>query len=128
MLISEFASKVGLSPETVRFYVSKGLLKPRRSALGGSKPYQVFSSDDVTAVRMIQLQKSLGFSLSEIAALNREYRSGAKSAVRTAQVLRSQIEKLQFRREQLDAALSFLGEKLAWVEAGKPGDAPQFQC
>ncbi len=128
MLISEFASEVGLSSETVRFYVSKGLLKPRRSALGGSKPYQVFSSADVTAVRMIQLQKSLGYSLSEIAELSREYRSGAKSAVRTAQVLRSQIEKLQFRRQQLDAALSFLGEKLAWVEAGKPGDAPQFKC
>jgi MerR family transcriptional regulator, copper efflux regulator len=128
MLISEFASEVGLSSETVRFYVSKGLLKPRRSALGGSNPYQVFSSGDVTAVRMIQLQKSLGYSLSEIAELSREYRSGAKSAVRTAQVLRSQIERLQFRREQLDAALSFLGEKLAWVVAGKPGDAPQFQC
>jgi DNA-binding transcriptional MerR regulator len=128
MLISEFASRTGLSPETVRFYVGKGLLKPRRSVLGGSNPYQVFSVEDVTTVRMIQLQKSLGYSLSEIAALNREYRSGAKSVARTAQVLRDQIEKLQAQRTQLDAALTFLGEKLAWVEAGKPGDAPQFQC
>ena len=128
MLLSEFAKETGLSPETVRFYVGKGLLKPRRGVLGGSNPYQVFSADDVTAVRMIQLQKSLGYSLSEIAALNREYRQGAKSAVRTAQVLRDQIGKLQSQRTELDAALTFMTEKLAWVEAGKPGAAPQFAC
>ncbi|ATH14569.1 merR regulatory family protein [Delftia acidovorans] len=128
MLLSEFAKEVGLSPETVRFYVGKGLLKPRRGVLGGSNPYQVFSADDVTAVRMIQLQKSLGYTLSEISALNREYRQGAKSAARTGQVLRHQIDKLQSQRAALDAALTFLTEKLAWVEAGKPGDAPHFPC
>lgn len=128
MLISEFAGVVGLSTETVRFYVGKGLLRPRRSTLGGSNPYQVFSADDVTAVRMVQLQKSLGYSLSEIAALNREYRSGAKSAARTAQVLRKQIDRLEQQRAQLDTALDFLTQKLAWVEGGKPGDAPQFPC
>ncbi|MDH1701839.1 MerR family transcriptional regulator [Comamonas terrigena] len=128
MLISEFASATGLSTETVRFYVGKGLLKPRRSTLGGSNPYQVFSTEDVTAVRMIQLQKSLGYSLSEIAALNREYRAGAKSVARTAEVLRNQIERLQEQRAQLDTALDFLTNKLTWIEGGKRGDAPQFLC
>jgi len=128
MLISEFANTVGLSTETVRFYVGQGLLKPRRSALGGKNSYQVFSAADVTAVRMVQLQKSLGYSLSEIAELNREYRSGAKSALRTAEVLRKQIERLQEQRAQLDTALSFLTQKLAWVEGGGPGEAPQFPC
>lgn len=48
--------------------------------------------------------------------------------MRTAQVLRDQIGKLQSQRTELDAALTFLTEKLAWVEAGKPGAAPQFAC
>lgn len=127
VLMSEFARVTGLSPETVRFYVGRGLLRPSRSVLGGSNPYQVFSSDDVTAARMIQLQKSLGYSLAEIAVLNKEYRSGARSATRTAEVLRAQILKLEGRRAELDGALEFLRAKLVWVEAGKRGEAPQLQ-
>ena len=124
--MSEFARVTGLSPETVRFYVGRGLLRPRRSSVGGSNPYQVFSADDVTAARMILLQKSLGYSLAEIAELDRAYRSGARSAVRAADVLRTQILKLEERRAELDGALVFLREKLAWVEAGKRGEAPRF--
>jgi len=126
MLMSEFARVTGLSPETVRFYVGRGLLRPSRSVVGGSNPYQVFSADDVTAARMILLQKSLGYSLAEIAELDRAYRSGARSAARTADVLRTQILKLEDRRAELDGALVFLREKLAWVEAGKRGEAPRF--
>lgn len=127
VLMSEFARVTGLSPETVRFYVGRGLLRPSRSALGGSNRYQVFSANEVTAARMIQLQKSLGYSLAEIAELNKEYRSGARSATRTAEVLRTQILKLEERRAQLDSALEFLRKKLAWVDAGKRGAVPQLQ-
>lgn len=129
--MSEFARVTGLSPETIRFYVGRGLLQPSRGALGGSSRYQLFSADDVTTARMIQLQKSLGYSLAEIAELNKEYRSGARSSVRTAAVLHAQIQKLEDRRAQLDGALQFLRGKLAWVEAGKRGEAPQlreFDC
>lgn len=128
VLMSEFARVTGLSAETVRFYVGRGLFRPRRSTLGGSNPYQVFTAEDVTAARMIQLQKSLGYSLAEIVALNKEYRAGARSAARTAEVLRAQIQTLEDRRAQLDGALDFLRGKLAWVESGKQGDAPQWQA
>lgn len=39
MLISEFAKATELPVDTIRFYISKGLLKPERSAKGGSNPY-----------------------------------------------------------------------------------------
>ncbi|MCO7633881.1 hypothetical protein NJF54_18820 [Pseudomonas guariconensis] len=75
---------------------------------------------------MIRLQQSLGYSLNEIADLNREYRSGARYPERTAEVLRLQIERLQAKKDRLDEALSFLQEKLEWVETGQRGDAPRF--
>lgn len=132
MLISEFARTAGLSVDTVRFYIDKGLLAPTRSsARGGSRPYQIFSDSDLTAARMIRLQQSLGYSLAEIAALNKEYRSGARSDQRTADVLRKQIGKLEEKRQRIDHALAFLSAKLQWVEAGKPSDAPHlddFYC
>lgn len=124
MLISEFARSVGLPVDTVRFYVGKGLLRPGRGVKGGGKPYQVFTRDDVTAARMIRLQQSLGYSLREIAELSEEYRAGGGDEQRTAEVLRAQIARLLQRRAELDAALGFLQGKLAWVEAGRPGDGP----
>ena len=126
MLISQFAAATGLSPDTIRFYIAKGLLRPTRSAKGGSNPYQIFGPEEVTAARMVRLQQSLGYSLREIAALNEDYRAGAGSPERTAEILRDQIARLEERRASIDSALAFLTGKLAWVEAGKPGDAPEL--
>jgi DNA-binding transcriptional MerR regulator len=76
---------------------------------------------------MIRLQQTLGYSLGEIAALNADYRAGAHSAERTIEVLQTQIDRLEERKAALDAALSFLHGKVAWIKAGKPEDAPQLQ-
>ncbi|WIW90233.1 MerR family transcriptional regulator (plasmid) [Sphingobium sp. V4] len=127
MLISQFSKATGLSLDTIRFYVRKGLLSPGRNGKGGANPYQVFSPQDVTAARMIRLQQSLGYSLREIAALGAEYRAGEDSPARTAAVLRAQMAKLEERRSELESALDFLGRKLAWVEAGQPKDAPSWE-
>jgi DNA-binding transcriptional MerR regulator len=131
MLISEFARAADLPIDTVRFYVAKGLLKPERSAKGGSNPYQLFSADDVTAARMIRLQQTLGYSLGEIRTLNDAYRAGEHSPERTIEVLETQIARLEERQAQLQAALSFLRGKVDWIKAGKPDGAPRledFRC
>lgn len=126
MLISEFSKATGLSVDTVRFYIAKCLLKPQRGELGGSNAYQRFNANDVTTAQLIKLQQALGYSLKEIAVLNREYHTGARSAARTKEILRKQITKLEDKRAQLDTALNFLRGKLEWVEAGQTGVAPQL--
>lgn len=131
MLISEFAKATELPVDTIRFYITKGLLKPERSVKGGSNPYQVFNPDDVTTARMIRLQQTLGYSLAEILALNEEYRAGAQSPEHTIKVLQTQIERLEERQAGVNAALSFLRGKVEWIKAGKPDDAPRledYQC
>jgi len=131
MLISEFARAADLPVDTIRFYITKGLLKPERSAKGGSNPYQVFRKEDVTAARMIRLQQTLGYSLSEILELNEEYRAGEHSPERTIEVLQLQIARLEERKAALDRALSFLRGKVDWIKAGKPEGAPRledYQC
>jgi MerR family transcriptional regulator, copper efflux regulator len=131
MLISEFARATDLPVDTIRFYIGKGLLRPERSAKGGSNPYQIFCQEDVTLARMIRLQQTLGYSLGEILTLNEEYRAGQHSPERTIEVLQSQIARLEERKAALDAALSFLRGKLEWIEAGKVGEAPclgDYRC
>lgn len=60
-LISEFARTAGLSVDTVRFYVRKGLLSPETTAKGGSKPYQIFKPEHVEAARIIRMANCSGF-------------------------------------------------------------------
>ncbi|MFZ4214684.1 MerR family transcriptional regulator [Pantoea endophytica] len=124
MLISEFAVASGMTVDTVRFYIAKGLIKPALGQKGGSRPYQVFNQADITAMQMIKLQKSLGYSLREIAELNDQYYDGQRTVADTAQALTRQIVKLEEKRGNLTSALNFLYAKLAWVEAGKPAVAP----
>jgi MerR family copper efflux transcriptional regulator len=40
-------------------------------------------------------------------------------------VLRLQIGRLEEKQAALDTALTFLRDKLSWVEAGKPGQSPE---
>ncbi|WP_181708185.1 MerR family transcriptional regulator [Chthonobacter rhizosphaerae] len=127
MLISEFAKATGLTLDTIRFYIAKGLLKPDRSPKGGSNQYRLFKPEDVTTARMIRLQQTLGFTLAEILALNDEYRAGEHSSERTIEVLQLQIERLQQRKYALEVALSFLQRKVDWVKSGKAGPAPQME-
>jgi MerR family copper efflux transcriptional regulator len=68
MLISEFARATGLTRDTVRFYVRRGLLTPATNAKGGRHPYQSFTAADVQAAKIIRSAQSLGMSLKEIAA------------------------------------------------------------
>ena len=75
MLISEFARATGLTRDTVRFYVRRGLLKPLAGNKGGSNPYQVFTHEHVQTARAIRMAQSLGFSLREIGVLNVEYQA-----------------------------------------------------
>lgn len=126
MLISEFARVTNLPVDTIRFYIAKGLLRPERSLKGGSNPYQLFKAEDVTLARMIRLQQRLGYTLAEILALNAEYRAGEHSSERTIEVLQQQIERLQERKDALDAALTFLRGKRDWIESGREGPAPQL--
>ena len=44
MLISEFARAVDLPVDTIRFYISKGLLKPGRSLKGAPTPTRYSSA------------------------------------------------------------------------------------
>jgi len=126
MLISEFARAAGLTPDTVRFYVRRGLLKPAAGRKGGSNPYQVFTNEHVEFARMIRMAQSLGFSLREIVALNVEYQAKRITPSRAAEILRWQLGRLSEKAAHVDAMMRYIGAKLAWLEGGGKGAEPNF--
>jgi MerR family copper efflux transcriptional regulator len=126
MLVSEFARLTGLSPDTVRFYVRRGLLKPMISDKGGSNPYQIFTDEHVQMARLIRMAQSLGFSLREIAVINLEHQARRITPARSAEILRGQLARLEEKAAHVGGMISYIRAKLAWMEAGGKGPEPNF--
>jgi MerR family transcriptional regulator, copper efflux regulator len=126
MLISEFARVTGLSRDTVRFYIKRGLLKPLAGNKGGANPYQVFTGEHVQMARMIHMAQSLGFSLREIGVMNAEYQARRMTPARGAEIMRGQMVRLEEKAAHVAAMISYIRAKLAWYEAGGKGPEPNF--
>ncbi len=125
-MISEFARAAGLTTDTVRFYVRRGLLKPLTGNKGGSNPYQVFTDEHVQMARAVRMAQSLGFPLREIAALNIEYQAKRMTPARGAEILRAQLARLEEKAAHVNAMIAYIHAKLAWMEAGGKGLEPNF--
>ena len=110
----------------MRFYVRRGLLKPLAGTKGGSNPYQIFTNEHVQMARMINMGQSLGFSLREIEALNVEYQTQRMTAARGAEILRRQLVRLEEKAAHINAMMSYIRAKVAWVEGGEKGPEPNF--
>ena len=126
MLISEFARRAGMSTDTVRFYIRKGLLAPATGVKGGSNPYQIFTEEHLEAARMVRMAQSLGFSLREIAALSIEYYAGGMTPERSLELMRMQLARLEDKAAQLNAMVDYTRAKVRWLETGQKGSEPVF--
>ncbi len=66
MNIGKLGTRVGVTPDTVRYYERQGLLDaPQRSANG----YRTYGEADVARLRFVRAAQALGFSLAEICAI-----------------------------------------------------------
>src|ERR1700744_1971012 len=108
MQISEFVRETGLSKDTVRFYVRRGLLTPETNGKGGRNPYQVFTEQHVTTARFIRFSQSLGMSLTEIAAINEERLQGRITLERGLEIMNGQLAQLEEKIEEFSAMAEYL--------------------
>ena len=63
MLIGELAKATGVSPKTIRYYETLGLLKPNRRTRG---KYRVYDESAIPTLQFIRHAERLGFSLKDI--------------------------------------------------------------
>ena len=126
MLISEFSRATGLSKDTIRFYVRKGLLVAQLGQKGANHPYQIFDEGQVRQARLIRIAQSLGFTLREIAAIDTSFRTGANREQKMA-LLRAQTAALDQKAAQIHEVQDYFVAKIAWLETGEQGPAPDFR-
>lgn len=126
MLIGEFAARTGLSQDTIRFYVRKGMLMPELGVKGGRNPYQIFSERDASTARMIRFAQSLGMPLKDIAKIAAELQRDGLSEARELELMDEALERLKRKAAELAELTQYLAAKRDWVARGKPGNEPRF--
>ena len=128
MLIGEFAQRAGLSQDTVRFYVRKGLLRPLTGSRGGRNPYQEFTERDLQTARIIRFGQSLGMSLKELAAINDEMLQDGLSDERAVVLMQEQIKRFFEKASEIEMLTQYLQAKCQWIQSGKREPEPSFLC
>ena len=125
MRISDFAKATGLSRDTIRFYVKRGLLQPV-IGIGGSNRYQDFDGAQVDRTLLIRQAQRVGFTLREIIALGAEYADGKLTPARQARLMRERIGMIDEQMEKLVQIRHYFERKIDWLDAGAKGIPPAF--
>lgn len=105
MTITELGDELGLTPRTIRFYESKGLITPGR--VGSNR---VYNYRDRARLKLIMRAKRLGFSLSDIAEYLDLYRADPEQ-LEQRQLLVAKVRKriAELEQQKIDLEIT-LGE------------------
>ena len=106
--VTELADELGVTPRAIRFYETKGLIKPRRAGTT-----RVYTTRDRARMLLILRGKRLGFSLADIGEFLDLYDLDP-SQMQQLQMLSKKIEQrvreLEQQREDLETTLIELYE------------------
>jgi DNA-binding transcriptional MerR regulator len=106
--VTELAEELGITPRAVRFYETKGLIKPRRA--GNTR---VYTHRDRARMQLILRGKRLGFTLADIKEYLDMYDvdpSRAKQVQLLLEKVNHRINELEQQREDLETTLIELDE------------------
>lgn len=113
--IGQMCDEFGVTPRTLRFYESRGLLAPiRRGQL------RLYSRRDRGRLTLILRGKRFGFSLDDIAALLALYdpqRGNLAQSEATLAAARARLAELRAQAEELQATIVELDERIRNGEA-----------
>ncbi|MDO6717952.1 MerR family transcriptional regulator [Psychrosphaera sp. 1_MG-2023] len=91
MKVSELASLLNISADTVRFYTREKLLKPTKSSNG----YKYYSPQDVSQLKFILSARSLGFTISDIKNILIEAKQGKTACPMVREIIKQRLAKTE---------------------------------
>lgn len=107
--VKELARLTGLTPRTLRYYDSIGLLCPRR---GSENDYRLYGPEEVDRLQQILLYRNMGLPLEEIRHLLDAPEFDREAA------LREHLQRLRERRREVDALIRTVQSTLSEIEGG----------
>ena len=103
----EVAREYDVTPRALRFYESKGLMKPVRRG-----QVRLYSPKDIVRLQLVLKGKQLGFTLTEIVVLlGREDENDSDELVLTREQTLTQIAYLEQQHRSIETALGELRKR-----------------
>jgi DNA-binding transcriptional MerR regulator len=114
--IGDLASQTGVTVETLRYYETRGLLRPAGRRTSG---YREYPPDATRVVRFIKRAQALGFSLAEVNELVRlrEAAWAGDGTMRLRNAAAAKLDDIEHRLRDLHALRDELGAILAACDA-----------
>ncbi len=113
--VGELAQQTGKTVRALHLYEELGLLEPGDRSKGG---YRLYTADSVVRVRWIGKLQEMGFSLSDIQTMSKEWSNSGSATTAMGRVeelfqqkledTRAQIAKLRDLEAELEASLNYL--------------------
>lgn len=106
--VTELAEELGITPRAIRFYETKGLIKPQRAGTT-----RVYTHRDRARMQLILRGKRLGFTLADIKEYLDMYEvdpSKVKQVKLLLEKIERRVDELEQQREDLETTLQELGE------------------
>lgn len=121
MRIGEFAERAGVTPRTVRYYESLGLLGPSEREGAG---FRYYTDVELAILQKINSYKALGLSLEEIAVvlpLYSEDPTGIQGKRKIVEILKAHLREADDKIESLNQFRSELQANIdriqQWIDA-----------
>lgn len=125
LLIGEVAEQTGISPPTIRYYESIGLLK---AAPRSSSGYRRYSERTVNELRFIRKAQALGFALDEVTEILKLSRSGEKPCAHVLSLTQRHLSAIDQRIRRLVEFRAYLATELARWEQQKTATTCDGLC
>lgn len=113
MNISEAAKITGLTPSTLRYYESKGLIPPVTRKNGGVRDYQ---QDDLGWIDFIECMRSAGMSVESLIEYTTLFRNGEQSDEARKNILIRERDQLFAKQKEINETIERLNHKIQSFE------------
>ncbi len=106
----ELAERVGVHPETVRYYERRGLLSPPPRSQSG---YRDYPESAVRILQFIKRAQHLGFTLDDVSELLRLAKAGPGACGAAVDVATARLDQVTRKLEDLQRARTALADLIA---------------
>lgn len=114
MKVSEIARQARVTPDTVRYYARRGLLRPATDRDNG---YRRFDDADLARLHFVQSAKRLGFQLDEISEILGMADRGRSPCPLVRRIVQRRIAETRERLQAMQALQARLEAALAlWAD------------
>ena len=123
--IGEIARKIGVQPESIRYYERIGLLPTAKRSTAG---YRVFTREHLERVELIKKMQALGFSLDQIRRMLELKFTHGHSCQHVRVGLREKLKTIDRQIEDLKAFRNEVAEALRTCERSLEAHASGDYC